>query len=536
MPLADRHPVEVGPTPSLPIMNSLLREFWRCILLTLGLASAHAVTLPHVFGDHMVLQSGMPVPVWGWAEPGEQITVRLGDQLSRTTVTGRDGQWKVAIGPLPISAQPEKLTIAGRETITYHDVLVGEVWLCSGQSNMQKPVGWWRGQPIQTVNSVQELAAADYPLIRLLNLKIAETAAPARDIDVTQRPKQDYPWAGWVPCSPASLDTVKFSAVGYFFGRKLYRELKIPIGLIEATAGGTHIEAWTPPAGFAADPMLADFVHAAETPKVSFQGTRISTLYYGMIHPLEPFGLRGVLWYQGESNVYNQDGAIYAHKMAALINSWRADWGRDFSFYFVQLPPLLYSVSRSQYVHSPEVEPIFREAQAAAMELPQTGMVVTTDVGDPNNMHPPRKKEVGERLALWALARDYGHTDIECSGPIYRNGSAEFNGDRVILHFSHVGRGLVSADGQPLNWFTVAGADGKYFPAAASIVGDTVLLTSPQVTEPKQARFAWSEGASPNFFNRDGLPAVPFRTDNPFATQAPKGALPGAFINNQQAE
>jgi sialate O-acetylesterase len=246
---------------------------------------------------------------------------------------------------------------------------------------MQKPLGTWRGQPITTLNYEQELAAANYPLIRLMNIEIAEPESPATDVDTEKRPNQDYPWAGWVATTPTSLDEIKFSAACFYFGRKLYQELKVPIGLIEATAGGTHIEAWTPPAGFAADPELAEFAKAAETPKVQFQGTRISTLYNGMIHPLVPYALQGVLWYQGESNVYNEDGAIYANKMAALIDSWRADWGRNFSFYFVQLPPLLYSVTRSNYVHSPDVLPIFWEAQTAILGLPNTGMIVTTDIG-----------------------------------------------------------------------------------------------------------------------------------------------------------
>ncbi len=461
----------------------------------------------------MVLQAQQPVPIWGWAMPGEEIRVTFTGQ-EKSTTAANDGAWKVMLDPLAVSIQPATLTVSGTETVTFHDVLVGEVWLCSGQSNMQKPLGTWRGQPIATVNYEQELAAANYPLIRLMNIEIAEPETPARDLDTTRRPNQDYPWEGWVATTPTSLDEVKFSAACYYFGRKLHQELQVPIGLIEASAGGTHIEAWTPAAGFASDGALADFAKAAKTPKVQFQGTRISTLYNGMIHPLIPYAMRGVLWYQGESNVYNEDGAIYANKMAALIHSWRADWGRSFSFYFVQLPPLLYSVTRSNYVHSPEVEPIFWEAQTATLRLPNTGMIVTTDLGDPKNIHPPRKKEVGERLALWALARDYGRKDIEPSGPLYR--SMQIKRDKVVLQFDHVGNGLTANDGRPLNWFTIAGVDGRFVAANARIHGSTVIVSSPQVSRPTAVRFAWSEAASPNFFNKNGLPAVPFRTDNPF--------------------
>ena len=479
-----------------------------------GLSSAFALTLPHIFGDHMVLQSGQLVPVWGWAAPGEAVTVSFAGQ-KKQAVAAADGRWEVKLDPLTISAEPAELTVAGLETLTYKDVLVGEVWLCSGQSNMQKPVGAWRGQPVSTINYQQELAAANYPLIRMMNEEIYNADFPARDFDVAAHPKPDYPWNGWVACTPASLDEIKFSAAGYFFARKLFEELKIPIGMVEAAAGGTHIEAWTPAGGFATDPVLAEFAKAAQTPRVKFDGTSIGTLYNGMIHPLAPFALRGVLWYQGESNLLKGDGANYANKMMALITSWRAAWGRDLPFYYVQLPPLLYS-TRNNPSHTPTDEAVFREAQASVLKLPNTGMVVTTDlVDDLNNIHPPRKKEVGERLARWALANEYGRK-LEVSGPIYRRHSIEHEGYKAVLHFNHVGKGLVSKDGQPLNWFVTAGKDGKYFPAQAEISGDAIVITSPQVAEPWAVRFAWEEGATPNFFNQDGLPAVPFRTDNPF--------------------
>ena len=480
-------------------------------------AQQNSLGMPHVFGDHMVLQSGQPVPVWGWAAPGASIKVAFAGQSKQTSANSADGAWKIELDPLDISAQPQDLTITitGAGTATFHDVLVGQVWLCSGQSNMQKPLGLWRGQPVPTINYQQELAAANYPLIRLMNIEIAEPDTPARDIKTTTGDHPDYPWKGWVPTTPGSLDEIKFSAACYYFGRKLYQELRTPIGLIEATAGGTHIEAWTPPSGFAADPALADLAKAAETPRVQYQGTRISTLYFGMIHPIVPYALKGVLWYQGESNVYNQDGAIYASKMAALINSWRADWSRSLPFYYVQLPPLLYSVTRPQFVHSPDVEPIFWEAQSAVLTLPDTGMIVTTDIGDSANIHPPHKKEVGERLALWALAENYGYKKIDPSGPLFH--SMEIKGNEAVLHFDHIGGGLISSDGKALDWFVIAGTDGYFAPATARIQGDTVVVSSPEVPGPRNVRFAWSEAANPNFFNKDGLPASPFRTDNPFS-------------------
>jgi sialate O-acetylesterase len=348
-----------------------------------------------------------------------------------------------------------------------------------------------------------------------MKVKISAPDEPAADFETRARPNEDYPWMGWVICNPESLDKSKFSAVGYYFARKLFQELKVPIGVIEASAGGSHIEGWTPASGFASDPALAEFAKAAEMPKVKFQGTAISTLYNGMIHPIVPFSLRGILWYQGESNLIKGDSAIYAHKMMALIKSWRSVWKREMPFYFVQLPPLIYS-ARTNPSHTPTDLPLFREAQEAATELPRTGMVVTTDLGDLRNIHPPRKKEVGERLGLWALSKDYGRNDVEYSGPQYRQGSIEIRGSKAILRFEHVGKGLVSSDGQALTSFLIAGSDDVFFPARAEIAGDAIVVTSPQVGEPRVVRFAWDETATPNLFNRDGLPAIPFRTDNPF--------------------
>ncbi len=495
-------------------MKSLILVLATQFLLISSQANAEPaspLSLPHVFGDHMVLQRGEPVPIWGWATPGETVTVSFAGQQKKATAAS-DGKWEVKLDQLTTSEKPEDLTVTGKETVTFHDVLVGEVWLCSGQSNMQKPVGTWRGQPITTIDAEKELAAADYPLIRLMNVEISNTESPAKDFNITPRQPADYPWKGWVACTPASLDEIKFSAVGYFFARKLYTELKVPIGMIEATAGGTHIEGWTPASGFSSDPALADFAKAALTPKVKFDGTTISTLYNGMINPMVPFALRGILWYQGESNLIKGDGSIYANKEIALIKSWRIAWEKDLPFYFVQLPPLLYS-ARKNPSHTPEDEANFREAQMAALELPKTAAVVTTDVGDLKNMHPPHKKEIGERLARIALAKDYDERGVETSGPVYRKGSIEHEGYKAVLHFDHVGKGLVSSDGKPLTSFTTAGKDGVFYAAKAVISGDAVVITSPQVAEPKEVRFAWDEAAMPNFFNKDGLPAVPFRTD-----------------------
>lgn len=495
-------------------------SFLACWLLGIPLAPMimaadyyGAVTVPHVFGDHMVLQTGQPVPIWGWGNAGEIITVRFAGQERKTTVTAADGRWMVRLDPLAVSSRPADLTISGATTLVFHDVLVGEVWLCSGQSNMQKPLGKQRGQ-IPTLNYEAELAAADFPLIRFLKVKIARPQAPAQDFAMATRENEDYPWKGWVACTPASLDEVKFSAVGYFFGRTLHRELGVPIGLIDCTAGGSRIESWTTPDGFAALPSLTTFAAATRTPGTRVEDAEISTLYYGMIAPLVPCALRGVLWYQGESNVYNNDGSRYADKMTALVQGWRQAWGREFPFYYVQLPPLLYSVTRKQ-VKSADALPLLREAQTAALRLPKTGMVVTTDlVTNLKDIHPTDKKPVGERLAHLALAQDYGRKEVEPSGPLFR--SMQIEDGKAVLHFDHCGGGLVAKDGKPLTGFILAGADGVFAPGDAVIIDDHVVVSSPQVSHPVTVRFCWDEAAQPNFFNQAGLPAVPFRTDNPF--------------------
>jgi sialate O-acetylesterase len=473
--------------------------------------SAFALTLPHIFGDHMVLQSGQRVPVWGWAKPGEEITVRFADQEKHArAAAASDGRWEIHLEPLKVSSEPAELTIVGAEKLTFKDVLVGEVWLCSGQSNMEKPLGEQRGQK-PTLNYERELATANFPEIRFLRVPRNRKREPERDIKTT-----------WNVCSPASLDEIKFSAVGYFFGRKLHQELKVPIGMIDASLGGSPIEPWITPAGFASVPSLADWAKASITPGATvdvYQGANVihsepCTMYRGMIAPLVPFALRGVLWYQGESNIYAGDTTIYADKMTALINGWRDAWKRELPFYYVQIAPLLYHVTRSDKVVSPEAEPRFWEAQASCLRLPRTGMIVTTDlVDDLADIHPQRKKEVGEPLARWALAKDYGRTDIEVSGPMFR--SMERNGGKVTLHFDHIGGGLV-CKGRVLDWFAIAGTDGEFFPAKAEIAGDTVVVTSPRVSAPAVVRFAWDEAARPNFFSKAGLPAMPFRTDNPF--------------------
>lgn len=486
-------------------------SFLICSVLA-SLARAE-LFLPRIFGDHMVLQAGQPVAIWGWADPGATVAVSFAGQ-TQSAMASSDGAWRVILPVLTTSANAREMVVTSTnrasktENRKFSDVLVGEVWLCSGQSNMEKPLGDQRGQK-PTFNAPEEIAAANFPEIRFFKVAKTRASAPARDV------------AGeWTVCTPSSIDRIKFSAAGYFFGRKIHQELGVPVGLIDSTWGGTRIEPWTAPRGFVAVPSLADFAAATKSLGTKIAGTEPSVLYQAMIHPLAPYALRGVLWYQGESNLIEVDDAeLYPDKMQALVQGWREMWQREFSFYYVQIAPHLYHVVRPANVTSPEAAPRFWEAQAAAQRLPRTGMVVTTDlVDDLNDIHPRNKKDVGERLARWALSQDYGKTGIEVSGPVFHHG--EIDGTRAILHFDHAVGGLATRDQRPPNWFTIAGADGKFFPGIAVIEGDTVVVTSPRVASPTVVRFAWDEAAQPNLVNRAGLPVVPFRTNNPFAPAA----------------
>jgi sialate O-acetylesterase len=443
------------------------------------------VRLPAVISDHMVLQRGAQAPVWGWADPGEAVSVSIGKQVQRTRA-GQDGRWQVVLDLREQLPAPATLQVRGAANeIVVNDVLVGEVWLASGQSNMEKPLGEQRGQK-PTFDAQAEIAAADYSEIRLF--KVARKKAREPDADVAGQ---------WVRTTPASIESTRFSAAAWFFGRRLHQELRAPVGLIDSTWGGTRIEPWTPAAS-AADRRGTD--------------GEAALLYNGMIAGLAPFAIRGALWYQGESNIIDsQDGADYTARMEALVTGWRAQWKRDFPFYYVQVAPHLYHIVRHAKVTDPQAAPRMWEAQAAALRIPKTGMVVTTDlVDDLFDIHPRDKKSVGLRLANLALADTYGRADVAAYSPMFRAMTVE--GNKAIVAFDHA-QGLAARDGKPLNWFDVAGQDGRYYPASATIEQDKVVLTSPRVTQPVAVRFAWDEAAQPNLVNNAGLPAAPFRSE-----------------------
>jgi len=495
------------------------------ILLITALAAVQvqtraAVRLPHILGDNMVLQRGVPLPVWGWADPGEQITVCFADHEAGTKADA-EGKWKVTL-PAAKSGGPYEMTISGKNTLKLTNILVGEVWICSGQSNMAWSVGGSR-------NGKTAIPAEGYPQMRLFKIPKTACGTPMPDVE-----------ASWQPC--IGRDARKFSAVGFYFGREIQVKLEVPVGLIQAAWGSTPIEAWTPREGFSSVPELKDIVKQidqadAEYRKEVFtlldgleawvraakkareQGGSIPSVpnfpqhpfarrsgttgpWNGMVNPLIPFAIRGVIWYQGEYNVGG--AATYYHKMKALIGGWRSAWNQeDVPFYFVQLAPHT-SGSRTAI-------PEMWEAQTAALAIPGTGMAVIHDlVENPRNIHPRNKLDVGKRLALWALARTYNRKNVVCSGPLFE--SMAVDEGKIRISFKHVGSGLATRDGKAPDWFEVAGADKKFVKAQARIDGNTVLVWSEKVPAPVGVRYGWHKLAQPNLINKEGLPASPFRT------------------------
>jgi len=518
--------------------NSFPRAVTRWMILRLVLAACFfsgiaraEIRLPHVFGSHMVLQQEKPITVWGWAEPGEKVTVQLGE-TSQTTQANTRGEWKVVL-PEMKAAGPLKLTVSGSSTVTFDDVMIGEVWLCSGQSNMEMGLG-------MVNNAKEEITNANHPGIRLVMVENHWDPTPQRDFKGT-----------WKVCTPETVAEGGwngFSATAYFFGRELNEKLGVAVGLIDADWGGTRIESWTPPEGFAAVPALQDEYEKVQlsNPRTKLHAERLgrtldqfeqwdqaarkaltaqeivppvpnypdelraphdlqqaTALYNGMIHPLEPFPIRGAIWYQGESNL--GEGMRYAEHMKALVSGWRQLWGEgDFPFYFVQIAPF-------NYGGNPETEAELWEAQtAAANTIPNAGMAVVNDIGNLKDIHPKDKQSVGHRLALLALAKTYGQKDLVCSGPTFKSLTVE--GGSLRVTFDHVGGGLASRDGKPLDWFEIIDADeGGFVNAEARIDGDSVVLSAPEVKHPVAMRFAWSGLAEPNLMNVEGLPAGAFR-------------------------
>ena len=518
----------VSTSKKYPLMNLRLPILALSVSIALVPSVRADVKLPKILSNHMVLQSGKPAAIWGWADPMEKVSVEIGGKTA-STIAGDDGKWALKI-ELPASTKPLELTVTGKNTLKVEDVLVGEVWICSGQSNME-----WSLKQSSTADT--DIPAANFPGIR--HFRLTKNAINTPQGDVTGE---------WQVCTPETAGG--FTGVGFFFGRELHKELGVAVGLVGTNWGGTPAEAWTSRSALLAEPSLKGMVENADANIASYdpekaklnlekamadwklkseaakaEGKPIprqpqlanspavspgtpSNLYNGMIAPILQLSIRGAIWYQGESNV----GRAFQYRtlFPTMIRNWRKDFAQgDFPFHFVQIAPYGYARGNPAADLTPCAE--LWDAQLFTLKtVPHTGMAVTTDIGNIQNIHPTNKVDVGHRLALWALAKDYGKKGVIYSGPIYKSFAVE--GSKVRVHFE-MGAGLKAHDGKALTHFTVAGEDQKFVSAEAAFDGESLLVSSAEVPKPVAVRFAWREDAEPNFVNGAGLPASPFRTD-----------------------
>ena len=503
-----------------------------CLSIWVSAAVNAAVELPRVFGDHMVVQANAPLPVWGSATPGQRVVVNFAGQSS-TTIADENGQWAVTLPELDHNATPQKLKINADNELVINDVLIGEVWVCAGQSNMEWPLKHAR-------NAKEALPRAEVPFIRLLHLQGAARGGSGEYTakQLSRLTPERFCHGSWQRCSPESAR--EFSAVGYYFGRALHDRLEVPIGLISPAIGGTPAEAWIRRQALAEDPHLAPLVEGnwLENPRLEpwcqrraqsnlrrarEEGERIPSddlgpnhsfkvgfMWEAGIKPLVPFAIRGVIWYQGESNAESA-WRVAQHRsiFPRLVHDWRQQWGQgSFPFYFVQLPAL----GRPHW-------PQFREIQRQFLkQLPNVGMAIAIDVGHPANVHPAEKQPVGERLGRLALAGVYGQ-EIVASGPLLKAWSAV--GTEATIEFEHEAKGLRTVDGQPPRGFQAAGKDGIFRTARARIVAagngsrDSIRLTCEDCGSIEALRYGWMPYPDPplNLVNSERLPASPFTTE-----------------------
>lgn len=506
-------------------------------ILLLGYITGYAQVYPaSVLGDHMVLQQNMPVPVWGTASSGEKIRVTFNGQAQNTKASA-EGKWMVKLSPMK-SGGPYQLKITGKKnTIQFNDIYLGEVWLCSGQSNMDMTVAkedrYWCG----VNNEKEEVEKANFPLIRVFDTEFTTAEVPQQNVK-----------GKWEVCSPQTVG--HFSAAAYFFARDLYEKYKIPVGLITTAFGASTAEAWTSEAALKAHPQLNFLLEAYAKKRMAYDTGKVAlkkyndayekwkiaaqqavaegkgkprepknpdprkdqhspyVLYNGMVAPLIPYAIRGVLWYQGESN--GSTANVYATIMETLIKDWRSAWSQgDFPFLYVQL------ANHQALVTEPVKDDqmvLVREAQLQNLKIPNTGMAVAidnADSADVNNIHPKNKQQIGKRLAQLAFANVYGEK-VTGSGPIFEKMTIE--GESIRVHFKHVGTGLKAAT-DSLTGFAIAGADKKFFWAQTRIDNNTVVVSHPEIKSPVAVRYGWAKNPPVNLYNEEGLPASPFRTD-----------------------
>ena len=487
------------------------------------LAARADVRLPAIFSEHAVLLSGAAVPIWGWADAGEKVEVSFAGQTKSATPDA-GGKWMVKLDALKADAKPQELTLKGKNTLVVKDVLVGEVWLGSGQSNMAMTVN-------RAKDFDKEQAASNLPEMRMFTVISGASTKAEEDCKGV-----------WLVCAPQTVAV--FSAALFFCGREIHKTLGVPVGMIHSSVGGTPIESWISPEAQAASPELKAFFEETKKAeaKIDIEAAKAKYekelaeyredakvakaagkpvpraprdpvalrerkgnaggLFNGKIAPLIPYAVRGMLWYQGEANTTDTKANFYQHQLPLLVNDWRKRWGSEIPFAWVQLP---------NFTRPGEGWPIVREAMLKTLKLPKTGMAITIDIGEAKNIHPANKQEVGRRLSLWALGEVYGKKIASTSGPL--PAGHEIHGDKITLKFTHADGGLKAKDGD-LRGFMIAGEDRQWKPAATHIDGDKVIVCSPEIAKPVAVRYAWQDWPECNLTNGAGLPASPFRTDD----------------------
>ncbi len=471
------------------------------LLLFMAVDSAAQLTLADIFSENMVLQRGKPIPLWGKAAPGKSITVSFAGKEYNTTAT-QDGKWQIYLMPMAETTTPLVLTvISATDTLRMGNILIGDVWLCTGQSNMEYPLDRslkrYAAPARGSDQATEEYKKPGKPdAVRYLYVERTVNKFPA------------LPTKGWFNGTDTTIRYV--SAAGYFFAKEIFENTGIPIGIISSSWGGTRVEQWTPPEAYRESGVFSKYM-TSDTFKID--GMKPGQIYKGMIQPFEGLSIRGVCWYQGESNCMIEDQDTYVEKMRVFENNLRKVFNDELiPFFTVQISPYLYSARKDPKVHSPELLPLFQEAQTRCLQLSRTYMVVTTDLVDNlKDIHPSYKWEVGHRLALQALAVIYGKNGVNAWSPSFSLMKRKKN--KLIVTLADTGGQLRSSDGKALNWFTVAGPDKKFFPAVVEIKGDQLIISSEQIRKPKYLRFAWDEKAQPNLVNAAGLPCIPFRTD-----------------------
>lgn len=448
------------------------------LLFLITVNSGASVSMPEIFSDNMVLQQKSDVTFWGWAKSGENVVINA-DWLDKefSIRAGSQGTWKITI-KTPSAGGPYIIKVKGYNEIVFKNVMIGEVWLCSGQSNME-----WSAQS-GIINGEEEIKDASFPDIRLFTVLNSTSVYP-----------QDHLTGEWTSCTPETMKS--FSAIGYFFARKLQKELGVPVGIINSSWGGTPAEAWMPEEVIMNDSFLRDA--AAKQKPVPWGPVETARIYNSMIYPILAYKIAGVLWYQGEANTIN--AYAYDKILSGLIGSWRNKWGYDFPFYYAQIAPYKYG----KPFEGVEV----REAQRKVLEIANTGMVVLSDIGDTLNIHPKNKQDAALRFANLALKRTYKKTDVQDSGPLFKEMTIDKT--HAVISFSN-SEGL-HFNGKKLTSFEIAGADKVFYPADAKIKGEQVIVESEKVKSPGFVRFAWSNTATPNLFNSVNLPASCFTTE-----------------------